>query len=314
MTLPKKMPEVGSHKDFRRILPVYFRSELSALSPHTLRAKKADLGHFFCAFNFLCGSLEAEMWDPSVTRFFMDSLIKAGAAPATINRRLATIRSFGNWLRDQGILTNNPTKGIREFQLPSPTPKGLSDLEFARLKKASDSLIMASRPSRSQDFRNKVILLALESSGLRVSELLGLKITQFDIGGRKFRNVRCKGGKIRDARIKSEVADLVTEYIQNHRLGGSEFLFTNRYGGALSRNGICKAFDKIVGVMNAFVPASESIDKLNPHRLRHRAGYKARAIKDVVWAQKKLGHSSLRYVEKYATLSEEEEAALTEQM
>ena len=113
-------------------------------------------------------------------------------------------------------------------------------------------------------------------------------------------------------RIRTETAELIKEYVSFFRTNGSNFLFTNRYGDRLSRNGIAKGFRMITGHANAFIGAAEKIDNLKPHALRHRAGYRARKLKDVAWAAKKLGHASLRHVERYATLNEDEENRLVE--
>jgi integrase/recombinase XerC len=314
MNFPVKNQKVGSHKDFQILLHRYFREEASGLSEHTVKAKKQDLRLFLTCYLSICGSLDATLWDPFTTRYFIDELIKMRYSGATINRCLATVRSLGSWLRDQGVLEANPTKGIKELRLPDPTPRGVSDLAMARLKKSADALIRAPRSPWPQDFRNKVIMLSLESSAIRVNELLGLNLDQFDFQQKKFTNVRCKGGRIRDAKIKSEVADAIQEYIERHRVNSSHFIFTNRYGERLSRNGLAKSFKRILGVANSSLSEPAKIDNLRPHSLRHRAGHRARQLKDISWAAKKLGHASLRHVERYTTLDPAEEQRLTEEV
>ena len=130
--------------------------------------------------------------------------------------------------------------------------------------------------------------------------------------GKKFLNVRCKGQKIRTVLLTKEAADTVRNCVEHHRVAGSTFLFSNRYGGSLSRNGVANAFNKIAAC-NANLFGDEKIE-LRPHLLRHRHCYQARAKGGDVFAAKRLGHSSLKHLERYSMLTDAEETAILEQM
>ena len=114
-------------------------------------------------------------------------------------------------------------------------------------------------------------------------------------------------------KISKETAVSVKEYLENHRTSGSNFLFTNRYGSRLSRNGIAKALDKVAGIASVSLADDEKI-KITPHKFRHSVGYRARQLKGDVWAAKRLGHSSLNYIGRYATLDDGEEEELIEKL
>jgi site-specific recombinase XerD len=155
------------------------------------------------------------------------------------------------------------------------------------------------------------MLAALNASGLRISELLNLRLHQFV--GKRFVNVLCKGGKIRTILIMQEAATLIREYVERYRTSASDYLFTNRYGDKLSRNGIAGALQRIASHANVNLSADDQIE-LRPHLLRHRHAYKARSAHGDVFAAKRLGHSSLKHLERYAGLSEDEEQAIIENM
>ncbi|MGK5085481.1 tyrosine-type recombinase/integrase [Bdellovibrionota bacterium FG-1] len=113
--------------------------------------------------------------------------------------------------------------------------------------------------------------------------------------------------------ITTEAAELVRDYVDHHRTAGSDFLFSNRYGQHLSRNGIAEALHRLASHASVNLPAGDKIE-LRPHLLRHRHAYKARSVHGDVFAAKRLGHSSLRHLERYAGLSEQEERDLIERM
>lgn len=146
---------------------------------------------------------------------------------------------------------------------------------------------------------------------MRIFEVLGLKLNQ--IQGRKLVGVRCKNQKVRDVLIRKDAAELLHEYLRSYRTPGSDYLFTNRYGSSLSRNGVARAFTNIANIAGAN-QSTEERPPLRPHLLRHRHAFKAREAKDPVFAAKRLGHSSLQYIERYSALDEDQEEKILEEM
>lgn len=308
----RKIGDIASDKNFRTLIPTYLNAEVIGMrAPLTAQAKRQDLAKFVIHYEAMNGHDLAKDWMPRDTTAFLDALKKQGYSPATVNRCLATLRAFGKWLQEVGIVSQHPCRGIRDLQLEQARPKAIRDLAFHRLRKAAD-VLAAHKPTKySQGVRDRAIMEALNASGLRISELLSLKLNQFV--GRKFVNVICKGGRVRDVLITIETARLIDDYVANHRLSDSDYLFTNRYGQKISRNGVANALRRIAGYASLTLPPSEQIE-LRPHLLRHRHGFKAREAKDDTFAVKRLGHSSSRYVERYTGLDDAEESALIEKM
>jgi hypothetical protein len=110
MFLPQKMDAVSSHKDFQTLIPVYFTEDVIGVSSQqTVLAKTHDLKLFLKYLKARDGILiPVDQWLPMDTRIFLDDLSRQGYVPATINRVLATIRAFANWLVDHHIIRMNP--------------------------------------------------------------------------------------------------------------------------------------------------------------------------------------------------------------
>jgi len=104
-----------------------------------------------------------------------------------------------------------------------------------------------------------------------------------------------------------------TNIFGGSRAGASPWLFVNRYGGRLSTKGGGEALAKIADYANATLAEADRV-KVTPHRLRHRHGYQCRQLKDAVFAAKRLGHSSLKFVERYATTDDAEEESIVEKL
>lgn len=311
---PVKIEHFMQHmnpEDLPALIIRYFQEEVVGRSPHTLYARKADLAKFSTFYRNLNGHLRARELMPRDTKLFINDLQSQGYAANSINRHLGSVRAFGSWLLVNGFVHVHPCKSIRDLHVDLGPPKAPRDREYHHLRKTADALASISRSRNSQDFRNVVILETLNASGLRISELLSLELHQFR--GRKLHNVRCKGGKVRSLSIKTEAAELIETYIEKHRIGGSNYLFTSKNGQHLDRITVWKALKKISQMASATLPAEEKMT-LHPHMLRHRHGFKARETKDAVFAATRLGHSSLNFVQRYSQETPEEERELIEQM
>lgn len=298
-------------EDLPALIIRYFQEEVVGRSPLTLYARKTDLAKFCTFYRNLNGHLRARDLMPLDVKLFINDLQAKGYAANTINRHLGSVRAFGLWLLANGFVRVHPCKSIKDLNVDLGPPKAPRDREYHRLRKTADAMANAASSQYSQSFRNMVILEVLNASGLRISELLSIKLSQFK--GKKFHNVQCKGDKIRSVSIKTEICDLIVDYIEHHRIDGSSYLFTSKTGQHLDRVTVWKALKKIAQVASAPLPTEEKMI-LHPHMLRHRHGFKAREAKDAVFAATRLGHSSLNFVQRYTQESVEEERDLVESM
>jgi integrase/recombinase XerC len=291
----------GEEMDLRAIACLYL-IENSALSPLTLKIRKSDIKQFIEFYYSYYGTYSYKFWYPRDSMFFIENMRKRGYSVNYLNRITASLKTFGSFFLEKGYLLHNPCRGIREIPMEQPPPKSFESKELSRLYKSAEMLAVTPRSIHAQDVRNKTVILVLEGTGLRIEEVLSLKLSQFING--KFLNVRTKGGSVRSSvPFRKEVTESITDYIVHHRTEGSHFLFTNYRGQKLSRNGIAKAINKIAYFTNAaFGSVSETPLKVHPHKFRHtHARMLYEKTKDPILVARRLNHSSIKYVSRYAT-------------
>lgn len=276
----------------------------------TYEIRKRDLKRFLEFYIKLNGNLSVKECSPRDSKLFEGSLSAEGLKPNTINRIMSSLRSFGTWLIENGHLKIHPCKNIRELKVDLGPPKSVDDRSYHRLVKTAIAMSESPKTDFSQNFRDYVMLVALNGTALRITELLSLKLSQFY--GKKFVGVFCKGGKVRTVTFKQEVADLVAAYIEEHRTHGSDYIFTSKSGCGLDRVSAWKALKKIARMTSASF-GNEPVE-LSPHRLRHRHAYQCRLAKDPVFAASRLGHSSLAYIQRYSQETAEEQQDLIEKI
>src|SRR5918999_3116004 len=146
-----------------------------------------------------------------------------GKAAATVNRRLAALRAFGGWAKQQGRLTDLPTEGIGDVPVPKQAPKALDERAVDRVLRRSE---------QSGNRRDHAILMTLRHTGIRVAELCDLRIGDVVTSERKGTlTVRAgKGMKQRTVPLNADVRRALATYLHEVRpgAGADEFLFTSQ--------------------------------------------------------------------------------------
>lgn len=163
-------------------------------SPHTVDAYCRDLSAFF---KWLAQQVGREVPPVEVTPFdvqqYRDHLISLGRKPAGVNRRLAALRTFFDWLIQQGMIASNPTASVRRVrQAAREAPKALSDQEIYRLRRqaAVNRQLAEARangrvtPSVRAARLDEALLLLMLYAGLRVSEVSALRLGDVVLGER----------------------------------------------------------------------------------------------------------------------------------
>ena len=119
----QNMPSIASDKNLHVLINKYFAEEVAGKSIHTFKAKAIDLRKFFLFYDRINKDSSPSHWSPRDTKLFMLHLERDGYKPASINRMLASLRSFGSWLQNQGIIRLHPCHGIKDFTLEPLRPK-----------------------------------------------------------------------------------------------------------------------------------------------------------------------------------------------
>ena len=267
-----------------------------ALSPHTVRAYTAELERFArspeCA-----GAGGLDRVEPLALRVYLASFhgrLKA----STRNRRLAALRSFFRFRVRQGVRASDPSEG-----LPGPKPERRLPAPLA--PDQCERLIEAPTPAAAPraprlELRDRALLEVLYGTGLRVGELVGLRVRDFDRERRELR-VRGKGNKERVVPVPSAAFEALEAYVEPRAAPGilAEPMFQNARGGALSDRGVR-------GILRRRLLEAGIGRHASPHTLRHSyATHLLDADVDLRSIQELLGHERLSTTQRYTHVSAE---------
>jgi integrase/recombinase XerC len=230
-------------------------------------------------------------WNTRLIRAFVAWLHESGYAKSTIARRLAAVRSFGKFLCRQGVLSENPARGLRGPRLDKKLPHFLTLADVRSLLAAPPETDWAGR-------RDRAILETLYSAGIRVSELVGLDIADADLKDGVI-TVRGKGKKERLALLGPDARNAVARWLEDRaRLLESArpdlpAIFLNRAGGRLTTRSVGR-------LLNKYLRAAGLDPRTSPHTLRHSfATHMLDAGADIRGVQELLGHKSLTTTQVY---------------
>ena len=205
---------------------------------------------------------------------------------------LTVINSYYNFLVREKVINKNPVTGIRMPKLDKKLPNYLTVEEVDKL--------LDIKLTKPNDYRNKAMLELLYGSGLRISELINLKLEQIDFNDELVR-VMGKGKKERIIPLNDYAMKYLKDYVFNYRnfllkTKNSDYLFINSMGSNISRQGffkILKALAKDAGIKK----------DISPHTLRHSfATHMLNNGADLRVIQELLGHENLVTTEIYTHL------------
>ena len=259
-------------------------------SPHTVSAYRRDLIRFST-------ELAGQKVDSVTTgdiRGFLICLREQGLSSASVSRSLSSIKSFFKYLCQDNPVQNNPAEILEPPKRRRKLPDILSSEDVDRLLKSPDLESVLG-------LRDKAMMEILYASGLRVSELINLKVSQLDMEVGYLRALG-KGSKERIVPIGAMAIRAVENYILKSRpaLASSckdgvkaEELFVTRRGRGMTRQGFWKLLKGYV--LQANIRASVS-----PHTLRHAfATHLLERGADLRSVQQMLGHSDISTTQIY---------------
>lgn len=227
-------------------------------------------------------------------RAHLSNLLQKGRARTTIARNLACFRSFFRFLMRQGMLSTNPTEGIR-------SPKPEKHLPAYLTVDQAVGLLHHSSSNTFHSLRDNAILELLYSTGIRVSELCGLNLNdlQLSLGIIK---VHGKGGKDRIVPFGNMAKEAIKAYVvrRNELLERfkieQDAVFINERGGRLTPRSVQRLMER------RRIEAGLGQD-ITPHSLRHSmATHMLEGGADLRSIQELLGHASLATTQRYTHL------------
>lgn len=257
-----------------------------AASPHTLRAYRRDLCHFQ-AFLGAEGLSDWTAVDSGAVRGYLSRLAARGSR-ATVARRLSALRVFYRFLVREGRMASNPVGTVRTPRQGRRLPKFLTPEQVRALLESPD-------PATPEGLRDRAMLEVLYGSGLRVSELVALRVADA-AGGREVRVVG-KGRKERVVLLTAAARAALDAYLEHGRpaRAGSDAraLFVNARGGPLSVRGVQYR-------LALWMRRAAAGLRCSPHTLRHTfATHLLDGGADLRVVQELLGHSNLSTTQVY---------------
>ena len=267
---------------------------LQNASPHTLRNYASDLGQFALYFS-PPGQQPPEPAQFTVLqiREWMGDLYTRRLSPVSIRRKLAAIRSLFQFLAKNGSVPSNIAKLVR-------TPKAPQRLPAVPTAEQTNDLINAvaeDRLERPFPERDRLIFELLYGCGLRISELVGLNLDDFDFREQWIR-VRGKGRKERQSPYGATAAAALEKYLAVRTAKTrDQALLVNRLGTRLSDRGAR-------GIVKLYARLISGDASLHPHSLRHAfATHLLADGADLRAIQELLGHARLATTQKYTQVS-----------
>lgn len=218
-----------------------------------------------------------------------------GSSSRSAARSLSVLRRFYAWCLQQGLLAENPTALVRSPSLGRPLPKVITESEV-------QALLQAPVVSEALGLRDRAMLELLYGCGLRVSELIGLTVTQVNTRQGVVR-IWGKGNKERLIPVGDVASDWLERYLKSARpsllRGSSEILFLSNRGQGMTRQAFwhrIRAHGLAAGIRT----------QLSPHTLRHAfATHLINHDADLRVVQLLLGHSSLTTTQIYTHVAQE---------
>lgn len=261
-------------------------------SNNTIDSYRIDLEKFL-EFN---ASKDINQINNNDLKDYVKYLKKLGLNEKSISRNVSCLKSFYKFLIIEKYVINNPSDSIFMPKTRKNLPNILSEEEIIKL--------LDINLTDAFSYRNKAMLELMYATGLRVSELVDLKIQDIDLSQDIVRTIG-KGSKERIIPIGDFAKYYLEKYIMEYRSSmlkrnNTEYLFLNNHGNKMTRQGFFKIVKKIA--------KEKGIDKvLSPHTIRHSfASHLLKYGADLRTIQELLGHSDISTTQIYTHITNEE--------
>ncbi len=280
-----------NHADIYETTLLEFRDHLKlerSMSPNTVTGYASDVRKYFDGLRG-DGIAPADAGPDDIARF-LEALVQAGVTKRSQARAISSVKALYRFLDAEGRLSENPCDKISVPKINPYMPTVLSVEEVLSILDAVDL-------SQPQGHRNRAILEVLYSCGLRVSELVNLKISDLFLD-EQFIRVFGKGSKQRLVPIGEPAIRAITLYREIRDAGpvqkaAEDILFLNRNGGKLTR-------EMVFHIVRDATAAAGVRKNVSPHTFRHSfATHLVENGADLRVVQQMLGHESILTTEIY---------------
>lgn len=268
-----------------------FMTDIRHKSLNTVESYKRDVTQYI---SYLDGTGVTDISSTTKTTVlsYLLYLQKEGRASSTVSRTLASLRSYYLFMMQNGVVKSNPTSNLEAPHVEKKIPKILSGEEV-------ELLLEQPKNCDNKGIRDKAMLELLYATGIRVSELINLDVSDVNV---PMSFVRCKGGrKERIIPMGHQAKDALENYINNVRKymvkdENETALFVNCSGARLSRQGfwkLIKYYQHIAGIET----------DITPHTLRHSfAAHLLENGADLHSIQEMMGHADISSTQVYSRM------------
>jgi len=276
---------------------IYLEGERN-LSPRTVVEYKKDLNRFL-DYAKRCKKKTVYEIDMKFLRRYLSYLRTLRYSSSTISRKISSVRGFFSFLEMMDIIKKDPSQFIPTIKKERRLPSYLKQDEMLDLLKSPILLDILGK-------RDKAIFETFYSTGIRVSELVGLTIESVDLEQGKIK-VMGKGRRERIALLNPNAKEAIENYLKESRPellrsdkkthGRSNALFLNKNGRKLTSRGVRKIVERYIKKLGI-------IKKISPHSLRHSfATHMLEAGADLRAVQELLGHLNISTTQIYTHIT-----------
>ena len=253
-------------------------------SKHTLISYNTDLTQFFTFLDVEYDIFDISEVSHQIIRSWISSMLDGGISSRSVNRKITTLKSFYKYLMQEDEVVENPTQKII-------SPKNAKKLPvFVEKSKMDELLSEIEFPDTFEGERDKLIIDVFYMTGMRLSELLGIKKEDIDFSKSSIK-VLGKRNKERIIPLSINLLDQLKKFSEKHKI--NSYFFVNFERKKLSSK-------NIYNIVNKYLSMVSSLEKKSPHILRHtfathmlNNGADINAIKEI------LGHANLSATQVY---------------
>ncbi len=264
-----------------------FLVHIKKASNNTLLSYRRDINNYI---DFLESKKQRiETTNGTTVLDYLMELQKSGKSASTVSRSLASIRSMYRFLQNEGTISVDPTAQLHSLKSEKKLPEVLTNEEIERLLSQPDT-------DELKGCRDKAMLELLYATGMRVSEMIDLKLSDVDMD---IGYINCNhGAKLRVIPIYSIAKKAVKDYIEGARAymvkgSGENTLFVNCSGSKMTRQGFWK-------IIKQYAISANISKAITPHTLRHSfATHLLENGADLKSIQEMLGHTDISSTQVY---------------
>jgi integrase/recombinase XerD len=268
---------------------ITYLTQVKHASKNTLQAYRNDLNNLRLFFEKQGIHNVTKISETGLNSYIL-TLEKDGLSPASVSRKIATLKTFILFLMKQGVIIGDPSERIKPPKVQKKSPKTINT-------DVVDNLLKQPKLQTNKGIRDRAILELLYATGMKVSELVSLKLTDINLPARY---LTCGDKRERSIPFGNSAKEALQAYLairsEHFDKNNNEYLFLNITGEQLSRQGLWK-------ILKVYAKAA-GLSDINPNTIRH--SFAAHLIEngaDLGSVQEFLGHADITTTQLYLTQS-----------